>query len=306
MRSRTICWRPTFRSRTRATPGSSWRSPRPPPAGASAGSAASSAWSSPSVRPRRCGCCATSRRDATQGPQPGARDLLEPRRDLLGRQAGGALSACGRLQVRRRAPNRLGDRSRPTCRQSLRSGSRPAISASSCASSASSTSIDADRGHRRRVDRDASRRRCKVAELSIAQGQGRRGRGDRGCAPHRRTRLQPVEHHRRSSARSATSTGRARPPTTPARPIACSYRWQTPVPLRNRLLGRLRAGLPRHQPLCRVAPAAGAARPAQPRRLPLRAAREEPDRHRCRRGAARARPVPPSTDRRRRAAGAHL
>ena len=215
------------------------------------------------------------------GPDLAVRYLLRPAPDT----APGAAGAEGR-------PELPLDRGRPA-------GSRADRCASSCASSATST-----RGRRRsRTPASSGRRACRppepVAVLTLPQRRHHHRRRPGAGADHRRdwrsTRGTPPT----SSARSATSTGRARRPTTPAPRTGWATAGSRRVPLRNRVIGaRSAARLQRRQPVRRVAPAARPARPAQPRRVPPRAAPAEPDRHRAAGGAAQ-----PATGAARRAGG---
>ena len=165
--------------------------------------------------------CAGRRRTVTQRRD---RDLLEPRRDALGRRRSPCATCCvprpdtppapsppttdpDYLSTRGGAPARRRRRPLRAVRPALRR-----------------RAVDADRGHRGRVDRGASsppepvavlddpraRRRPPSSALRAGAGRSTRWPSTRGTPPT-------------SSARSATSTAPARRPTTRARRTGSAY-----------------------------------------------------------------------------------
>ena len=136
-RSSTISSPPTFRCRMPATPGSScYFAHAVSPAARCPGSPGLCSLMRP-VRPagRRSGCCGTSARQAASAKR-GARDLLEPRRDPLGRRGGPLL-----LQARpARTTRRDGPATAPAVLEAefverLAQGRRASSSSTSSASS---------------------------------------------------------------------------------------------------------------------------------------------------------------------------
>ena len=189
---------------------------------------------------------------------------------------------------------------RATCRPRRRAACCRATSASSCASSATSTTCrHADRGHRRRVV-GARRRRPSRSPCSRSRpATSARSTRSRRPAVDRRAGLQPVEHDRRVPAARQPQPGaqgglrrrRGAPAGLPLGAEAAAAQ-----------RGGRRRGADGHsgrEPVRRVAPAARAARAAQPRGLPRTCCGSENllDTE-VREAPPSARPVPPAAARR--------
>ena len=202
-------------------------------------------------------------------------DVLEPRAHAVGRGAGRALPAAARAGRRRPLPRR-----RPT----------PITCATSWRTRLSRA------GRRLRTVRPALRR-----SESARRSRTRPSNGPRGLAPpvpvaiaHRASARTPARPMARSAAAAAidelafnpwNTTDEFRPLGNLNRARKAAYDASAAPPPRLPLAARAcrcatgvlgsacARGLLRHQPVRRMAPAAAAARPAQPRRLPLRAAR---------------------------------
>ena len=277
------------RSRTPATPTSSSSSPRPPPA-ARVSRLLGIVGLRPAVRPRRdrCACCATSWPPAgARSTQRRHRDVLEPRRDPLGRRRWPCATCSGRRPARRRRPpsRRTTRATSPTRRPagSLQGDVRlravhPAVRRRR-GRPRSRTPPSSGRSASRRPSRwPCSRSRAATSAPSTRwrrPGSSTRWPSTRGTPPT-------------SSARSATSTAPARPPTTPSAAHRLGYRWETEPPLRNVVAGAAARG---GVPAASTGASSGTGCPSALGLLNLEAFRHvlrqrQPHRHRAARGAA--------------------